>query len=166
MFQEFKQYLYHISHIPVLKACRRNVPSCVHAYPQFCFMRHDTSTPTSGLRIVLICIGVGRRTDHLNTPETQYNVAYVVCVCVSMGRKAREREKKRVGNFLYANDYTFLQGWLDRISIYFRLGLVLSDWKGGDGSSFPGDPCRARVVTRGKGVEGGGTPLANISCCR
>jgi len=57
-----------------------------------------------------------------------------------------------VTNFCYANDCTFLQGWVDRISIYFRLGSVCLTARGS--SSLPGELCRARVATRVQGSKG------------
>ena len=65
-----------------------------------------------------------------------------------------------ITNFCYANDCTFLQGWVDRISIYFRLGSVCLTARGC--SSLPGELCRARVATRVQGSKGadGVTSLA------
>ena len=57
-----------------------------------------------------------------------------------------------IANFCYANDCTFLQGWVDRISIYFRLGSVCLTARGC--SSLPGELCRARVATRVQGSKG------------
>ena len=68
-----------------------------------------------------------------------------------------------VTNFCYANDCTFLQGWVDRISIYFRLGSVCLTARGC--SSLPGELCVALVWRQGyRGERGGrGNPLATIS---
>ena len=57
-----------------------------------------------------------------------------------------------VTNFCYANDCTLLQGWVDRISIYFRLGSVCLTVRGS--SLLPGELCRARVATTVQGSKG------------
>lgn len=84
----------------------------------------------------------------------EYNTLLSCCVRHNM---------EGVTNFCYANDCTFLQGWVDRISIYFRLGSVCLTARGC--SSLPGELCRARVATRVEGSKGvrGCNPLANVS---
>jgi hypothetical protein len=87
---------------------------------------------------VLTIIDQLHRKSNVGPSAHKHKHNTLLCCCVRQNMEG-------TANLCCANDCTFLQGWVDRISIYFRLGSVCVTARGC--YSLPGELCRACVAT-------------------